>query len=185
MIKKRSGNLASLLLIFVLGFTGPSGRVYAKDKIAAGEMIRTLNQEITAANERQDLPGAIQAATKAVQVAKTEFGISSLEVADAMNNLGNLCIFANRAAEAEQLLKQTVLIYLERKDRKSTEMADLYVNLAIACAAQKKYSAALKVLNKAMIIRREKLGPDNIATKKVEEMMEDFSKLAYPNAEKI
>ena len=133
----------------------------------------------------QIILGAIEAASKAVQVAKTEFGRNSFEAAGAMNNLGNLYILADRAAEAEQLLKQTVLIYLERKDKKGTEVADLYVNLGIACAAQKKYREALKILNKALIIRREKLGPDDIATKKVEEMMEDFSKLAYPNAEKI
>lgn len=173
--------LLSLLCFLVLQ-AGPS---FAKDHSAAAETIRGLNKQIAEANEKQDLPGALRAAEEAVQVAKAEFGATSVEVADAMNNLANLYLFADRAVAAEQLFKQIILIYLEKKDKKGTEMADLYVNLGIAYAAQKQYSAALKVLNKALIIRREKLGPDDIATKKVEEMMEDFSKLAYPNAEKL
>ena len=185
MMTKKSwyGFLFLLSILFCL--TTQVGSAVAKDHKAVAETIRTLNKEIADANERHDLPGALQAANKAVQLAKTEFGENSREAGDAMNNLANLCLFADRAGEAEQLYKQTVLIYLKKKDKKGTEMADLYVNLGIAYAAQKKYSDALKILNKALIIRRGKLGPDNIATKKVEEMMDDFSKLAYPNAERI
>ncbi len=162
-----------------------AGPALANDQKAAAETLQTLNREIAEANDKQDLPSAIHAAEKAVQVAKTEFGSKGLEAAGAMNNLANLYLFADRAAEAETLFKETVLIYLEKKDKKGTEMADLYVNLGIAYAAQKKYRESLKILEKALIIRREKLGPDNIATKKVEEMMGDFYKLAYPNSQKL
>ncbi|MEI7751427.1 MAG: tetratricopeptide repeat protein [Candidatus Omnitrophota bacterium] len=185
MMTNKSWHGFLFLLSIVFCLVAQTGPVYAKNRSTAARTIRDLNMEIADANGRQDLPGALQAADKAVHVAKKEFGGKSQEAGDAMNNLANLYLFADRAAEAEQLLKQVVLISLKKKDKKGTEMADLYVNLGIAYAAQKKYSDALKILNNALVIRREKLGPDNIATKKVEEMMDDFSKLAYPNAERI
>ena len=97
----RRVSLLSLSVLFCLVLQ--AGPAFGRDQRVAAATIRTLNNEISDANERQDLPAALKAAEKTVQVAKTEFGDKSLEAASAMNNLANLYLFGNRASEAEGL----------------------------------------------------------------------------------
>ena len=176
----------SLFLLSILFFLGAhTGPVFAKDQKAAEAKIQALNDQIVAANENKDLPAALRAAEEAVQVAKTGYGENSLQAADTMNNLANLYLYLKRAAEAEQLYKQSVLIDLEKLDKEGTEMAAIYFNLGVAYAMQKKYSAAINILNKTLNIRLKKLGPDSAETKNVEQMIAELTKLTYPKTEKI
>jgi tetratricopeptide (TPR) repeat protein len=102
-----------------------------------------------------------------------------------MNNLANLYLYLKRAAEAEQIYKQAVLIDLVKLDREGVEMAAIYFNLGVAYAMQKKYTDAINILNKALNIRLKKLGRDDPATKNVEQMIAELTSLAYPKTEKI
>jgi len=173
----------ALSLFFFLSLT--AGSAFAKDHSAGAAKIRALNDQLVAANEARDLPAALRAAEEAVRVAKGEYGDHSLEVADTMNNLANLYLYLKRAAEAEQLYKQAILIDLKKLDKEGLEVAGVYFNLGVAYATQKKYTAAIDILRKALNIRLKKLGPDNEATKNVEQMIAELTKLAYPKTEKI
>jgi tetratricopeptide (TPR) repeat protein len=185
MITKKFRHILPLSLSLFFYLVAQTGPAFAKDHSAGEKMIRDLNDQIVAANERRDLPAALQAAEKAVQVAKTEFGENSLEAADTMNNLANLYLYLKRAAEAEQIYKQAVLIDLVKLDREGVEMAAIYFNLGVAYAMQKKYTDAINILNKALNIRLKKLGRDDPATKNVEQMIAELTSLAYPKTEKI
>ena len=185
MISKKISHILPILLGFFFCFMVSAGFLFAKDTSKAAETLRDLNLQIVAANGNHDLSGALRAAEKAARVAKVEYGESSLEAANAMNNLGNLYAFADWASEAEQLFKKAILIYLEKSDMNGTGMADIYFNLGVAYAMQKKYKDAINILNKALVIRHEKLGPDNAATKKTEQMINELTKLTYPKTEKI
>lgn len=185
MIRKKRGSISLFIWgVFFCSFAA-SGLASAKDHSDAAAKIRALNDQIMAANGKGDLSGALLAAEKAFELSKTEYGTSSKEAADTMNNLANLYLYANRAAAAEQLYKQAILIDIEKMDKKGTEMADIYFNLGVAYAIQKKYMDAINILNKALVIRREKLGADNVATKKVEAMVEELEGLAGLKTEKI
>lgn len=185
MIMKRSGRIAPFLFSALFCLTIQTGTALAKDPRVGEKKIRALNDQIVAANEARDLPKALHAAEEAVRVAKEEFGPDGLEAADTMNNLANLYLYLKRAAEAEQLYKQAILIDIKKLDKEGLEMASIYFNLGVAYAMQKKYSAALNVLNKALIIRLKKLGPDDESTKHVDQMIAELTPLAYPNSEKI
>ena len=184
MTKKR-WYISLLLLSIFFCLIVQAGSALAKDHSAAAARIQALNDQLVAANEARDLPAALRAAEEAVRVAKSEFGENSLEAADTMNNLANLYLYLKRAAEAEQLYKQSVLIDLEKLDKEGTEMAAIYFNLGVAYAMQKKYSAAINILNKTLNIRLKKLGPDSAETKNVEQMIAELTKLTYPKTEKI
>ena len=185
MMTKKSWYCFLLLLSIVFCLVAQAVSVFAKDQKAVAAKIQALNDQIVAANEARDLPKALHAAEEAVRVAKEEFGPDGLEAADTMNNLANLYLYLKRAAEAEQLYKQAILIDIKKLDKEGLEMASIYFNLGVAYAMQKKYSAALNVLNKALIIRLKKLGPDDGATKNVDQMIAELTPLAYPNSEKI
>ena len=181
--KRRYISLVLLSILLCLGMrTGPA---IAKDHKAGAAKIQALNDQLVAANEARDLPAALKAAEEAVRVAQEEYGENSLEAADTMNNLANLYLYLKRAAEAEQIYKQAILIDLEKLDKEGVEIAAVYSNLGVAYAMQKKYSAAINILNKALLIRMTKLGPDNDATKSVDQMINELTKLAYPNEVKI
>ena len=183
MKKSRYGFLLLLGILFLL--VTQMGLAFAADQKAAAAKIQALNDQIVAANEARDLPTALRAAQEAVQVAKAGYGKNSLPAADTMNNLANLYLYLKRAKEAEQLYRQAILIDLQKLDKEGTEIAAIYFNLGVAYAMQKKYSAAIDVLNRALTIRLKKLGPDNVETKHVEQMIEELTKLAYPNEVKI
>ncbi len=185
MIMERSRCVSLFLIGMFFCVAAQTGSAFAKDPGEGTKKIRALNDQIVAANERRDLPAALHAAEEAVRVAKKEFGPDSLPAADTMNNLANLYLYLKRAAEAETLYKQAILIYLEKTDKEGVEMAAHYFNLGVAYAMEKKYAAAVNILNKALIIRLKKLGPDNAETKNVEQMITELTPLAYPNAEKI
>ena len=102
-----------------------------------------------------------------------------------MNNLANLYLYLKRAPEAEQLYKKTILIDLGKLDKEGVEIAAIYFNLGVAYAMQKKYNAAIDILNKSLNIRIKKLGRDDASTKNVEQMIAELTKLAYPLSEKI
>ena len=181
--KCRYISVLSVSILFLLSVQ--AGFVLAKDHSAGAAKVQALNDQIVAANEKRDLPAALQAAEEAVRVAKAEFGESSLEAADTMNNLANLYLYLKRAAEAEQLYKQAALIDAKKLDKEGTEMAAVYFNLGVSYSMQKKYAAAIDILNRALTIRLKKFGPDNAETKHVEQMIEELTKLAYPTAERI
>lgn len=181
--KSRYGFLLFLSIIFCL--VAQAGLAFAKDEKAVAAKIQALNDQIVAANDARDLPTALRAAEEAVRIAKEGYGKNSLQAADTMNNLANLYLYLKRAAEAEQLYKQAVLIDLKKLDKEGVEMAAIYFNLGVAYAMQKKYTAAIDILNKALNIRLKKLGPDSTETKNVEQMIAELTKLAYPNSEKI
>ena len=174
-----------LLLSFLFCLVVQAEPAFAKDHSAGAAKIQALNDQIVAANEARDLPTALRAAEEAVRVAKEEFGKNSLEAADTMNNLANLYLYLQRAAEAEQIYKQAILIDLEKLDKEGTEIAAIYFNLGVAYAIQKKYAAAIDILTKSFNIRLKKLGPDNEATKNVEQMIAEMKKLAYAKTDKI
>jgi tetratricopeptide (TPR) repeat protein len=174
--------LLSGILFFFAAHMGP---VFAKDQKAAEAKIQALNDQIVAANENKDLPAALRAAEEAVQVAKTGYGENSLQAADTMNNLANLYLYIKRAPEAERLYKKAILIDLGKLDKEGVEIAAIYFNLGVAYAMQKKYNPAIDILNKALNIRLKKLGRDDAATKNVEQMIAELTKLAYPNEVKI
>lgn len=177
--------ISMLLLGAFLCLGAQAGPAFAKDKSAGAAKIQALNDQLVAANEARDLPAALKAAEEAVRVAKTEFGEESLEAADTMNNLANLYLYLKRAAEAERIYKQAILIDLVKLDRDGVEIAAIYFNLGVSYAMQKKYTAAINILNKALLIRMTKLGPDDPATKSVDQMIAELTKLAYPNEVKI
>ena len=181
--KSRYGFLFLLSIVFCL--VAQAGSAFAKDQKAVAAKIQALNDQIVAANEARDLPTALRAAEEAVRVAKIGYGQSSLQAADTMNNLANLYLYLKRAAEAEQLYKQAVLIDLKKLDKEGVEIAAIYFNLGVAYAMQKKYTAAIDILNKALNIRLKKLGPDSAETKNVEQMLGELKKLAYPDEVKI
>ena len=158
---------------------------FAKDAKAAKKEIRALNDKIMAANEKGDLQGALTAAEGAYQLAKDTWGENALETANAMNNMANLYTAANEAPAAEQFFKRAILIYIEKSDPNGTGMADIYFNLGVAYAMQKKYSDAINILSKAEVIRHEKLGPENPDTQKVGEMIGELRKLANMKTERI
>ena len=185
MMTKKFWHILLLSLSVFFLFVMQTGFMFAKDHSAAATKIQALNDQIVAANEARDLPAALRAAEEAVRVAKEEYGKDSLEAADTMNNLANLYLYVKRASEAEQIYKQAILIDLKKLDKEGTEMAAIYFNLGVAYAMQKKYSAAIDILTKALNIRLKKLGPDNVATKNVEQMITELRTLAYPKAEKI
>ncbi len=185
MIKKSIQGVSLFVLGALFCLAAQAGPALAKMPGEGEKKIQALNDQIVAANEKRDLPAALKAAAEAVRVAKTEIGPESLAAADTMNNQANLFLYLKRAAEAEQLYKQAIVIYLEKTDKDGAEMASHYFNLGVAYAMQKKYSAALNVLNKALIIRLKKLGPDSPETKNVDQMIAELTPLAYPNAEKI
>ena len=177
------GFLFLLSIIFCL--VTQAGSAFAKDQKAVDAKIQALNDQIVIANEARDLPTALRAAEEAVKVAKDGYGKNSLQAADTMNNLANLYLYLKRASEAEQLYKLAVLIDLKKLDKEGVEMAAIYFNLGVAYAMQKKYTAAIDILNKALNIRLKKIGPDSAETKNVEQMIEELKKLAYPNEVKI
>ena len=185
MTTKKYRYVPPLTLAVLFCFGVQSGPAFAKDHSAGAAKIQALNDQIVAANEKRDLPAALQAAEEAARVAKAEYGQNSLEAADTMNNLANLYLYLKRAAEAEQIYKQAILIDLKKLDKEGTEIAGIYFNLGVAYAMQKKYSAAIDILHKALAIRSKKLGPENEATKNVEQMIAELTKLAYPITEKI
>ena len=102
-----------------------------------------------------------------------------------MNNLANLYLYLKRAAEAERIYKEAILIDIEKLDKDGAEMAAIYFNLGVAYAMQKKYNAAINILNRALTIRLIKLGPDAPATKNVQQMIAELTESGYPNTEKI
>lgn len=181
--KSWSGFLLLLSIFFCL--TAQAGSAFAKDEKAVATKIQALNDQIVAANEARDLPTALRAAEEAVRVAKEGYGKNSLQAADTMNNLANLYLYLKRAKEAEQLYKQAILIDLKELDKEGVEIAAIYFNLGVAYAVQEKYAAAIDILNKALNIRLNKLGRENEATKNVEQMIAELTKLAYPNEVKI
>ena len=185
MMMKKCRYISLLTLSALICLAAQAEPVLAKDHSAGAAKIQALNDQLVAANEARDLPAALQAAEKAVQVAKEEYGKDSLEAADTMNNLANLYLYLKRASEAEQLYKLAVLIDLKKLDKEGVEMAAIYFNLGVAYAMQKKYTAAIDILNKALNIRLKKIGPDSAETKNVEQMIEELKKLAYPNEVKI
>ena len=166
-------------------FLQGSGVLLAEDLSAGKEKLRLLNDQIIEADEKQDLPAAIQAAEEAVRVAQKEFGSKSLKTADAMNNLANLYMVANRALEAERLYQSAILIDLEKMDAKSVTMGDIYYNLGVAYAMQKKYKPATDILRKARDIYLEKQGPDDESAKKTDEMITELTRAAYPDEERL
>jgi tetratricopeptide (TPR) repeat protein len=144
-----------------------------------------LNKQIIEADEKQDLPAAIQAAEEAVRVAQKEIGPQSLKTADAMNNLANLYLLAERAPEAQRLYQAAILIDMEKMDAKSVAMADIYYNLGVAYAMQKKYKPATDILRKARDIYLEKQGPDAEAAKRADEMITELTRAVYPEEERL
>jgi tetratricopeptide (TPR) repeat protein len=184
-MKNMACSFSRLILGLLLCFMVFGGVVFAEDGSSAAEKIRLLNIEIIAANERRDLPAALQAAEEAVQVAKAGFGPESLESADTMSNLASLYLYIKRVDEAAAIYESVAGIYLARKGPESLETAAAYFNLGAAYAMQKKYKEALRALNKALAIRIKTLGSDDGATKNAEQMIAELNKLAYPNAEKI
>jgi len=185
MMTKKFQYVSLLALSALFCFAVFTRSALAKDHSAGAAKIQALNDQIVAANEKRDLPAALHAAEEAVQVAKTEYGQNSLQAADTMNNLANLYLYWKRSAEAEQLYKRAILIDLEKLDKESVEMAAIYFNLGVAYAMQKKYTAAIDILNKALNIRLKKLGRDDPATKNIEQMIAELTSLAYPKTEKI
>lgn len=166
-------------------FSG-SGVLLAEDPPASSnEKLRMLSDQIIEADEKQDLPAAIQAAEEAVRVAQKEIGSQSLKTADAMNNLANLYLLADRAPEAQRLYQAAILIDLEKMDAKSVAMADIYYNLGVAYAMQKKYKAATDILRKARDIYLEKQGPEGESAKKMDEMITELTRAAYPDEERL
>lgn len=161
------------------------GAVFAEDRDAAAEKIRLLNVEIIAANERRDLPAALEAAEEAVRVAKAGFGTESLESADTMSNLASLYLYIKRVDESAAIYESVAGIYLARTGAESLETATAYFNLGAAYGMQKKYKEALRALNKALAVRIKKLGREDGATKNAEQMIAQLNKLAYPDTGKI
>jgi tetratricopeptide (TPR) repeat protein len=180
---KRPGQALIFIGAVLFFFVAHSGSARAKGSESGKEKLRALNAQIIEADEKQDLPAALLAAEEAVRVAQEVFGPESLETADAMTNVANLYMVADRAPEAARMYQRAILIELEKRDNESVEMADSYMNLGAAYAVQKKYTAAIDILNKAVNIRLKKLGPDDPSTKQVREMAEDVRKLAYPETE--
>ncbi len=174
-----------LVMTFFFCFGVQMEPASAKNRDAGAARIQALNDQIVAANEARDLPTALRAAEEAVRVAKEEFGAKSLEAADTMNNLANLYLYLKRAAEAERIYKEAILIDIEKLDKDGAEMAAIYFNLGVAYAMQKKYNAAINILNRALTIRLIKLGPDAPATKNVQQMIAELTESGYPNTEKI
>ena len=183
MITKKSRRGFLLLMSIFFCLVAQTGSVFAKDQKTAAVKIQALNDQIVAANEARDLPAALQAAEEAVRVAKKEFGEDSVEAADTMNNLASLYLHIKRSAEAEQFFKKSILIYLKEIDKESPEIANSFVNLGVAYASQKKYKEAFGILNKALTIRLKKLGPDDDSTKQLQQMIDEITKLAYPDTE--
>lgn len=177
----------SLFLVGAIAFffLSGSGVLLAEDPVAAKEKLRSLSEQIIEADERQDLPAAIQAAEEAVRVAQKEIGPQSLKTADAMNNLANLYLLADRAPEAQRLFQAAILIDLEKMDPKSVAMADIYYNLGVAYAMQKKYKLATDILRKARDIYQEKQGPESDSAKKTDEMITELTRAAYPEEERL
>jgi tetratricopeptide (TPR) repeat protein len=178
MIKKKDAGLFYFFAGVLLCLLTPAGPVFAEDAQTAGARILALNREIIAANERRDLPAALQAAEEAVRVAKAELGQESPAAADTMSNLASLYLHIKRPAEAEQIYKETVPIYYREYGGESETLAKAYFNLGGAYAMQQKYNDALDVLHKAFAIRTKKLGPDDAATKNVRQMISEIEKLA-------
>jgi tetratricopeptide (TPR) repeat protein len=184
-MRKIKRSFSVFLLGVLLCSTALGGSVFAEEGDAAAEKIRLLNVEIIAANERRDLPAALQAAEEAVRVAKAGFGTESLESADTMSNLASLYLYIKRADEAAAIYESVAGIYFACRGPESLETATAYFNLGAAYAMQKKYKEALRALNKALAIRVKKLGSEDGATKNAEQMIAELNKLAYPNSEKI
>jgi tetratricopeptide (TPR) repeat protein len=168
---------SSLLLGFVCCFVTQPGIVSARDQNAASEKIRLLNVEIIAANERRDLPAALQASEEAVRVAQAEFGEDSLQAADTLSNLASLYLHIKRVPEAAEIYEKVVGIYLAGGDKESPEIAAAYFSLGAACAMQQKYQEALKRLHQSLAIRMKSLGPDASETKNVEQMIAQLTPL--------
>jgi tetratricopeptide (TPR) repeat protein len=164
-------------------FLPGSGVLWAEDISAGKEKLRLLNEQIVEADEKQDLPAAIRAAEESVRVAQKEIGPQSLKTADAMNNLANLYLVAGRAPEAQRLYQSAILIGLEKMDAKSVAMADIYYNLGVAYAMQKKHKAATDILRKARDIYQEKQGPDAEPAKRADEMITELTRIVYPQEE--
>ena len=168
---------SSLLLGFICCFVIQPGIVSAKDQSAAAEKIRLLNVELIAANERRDLPAALQASEEAVRVAQAEFGEDSLQAADTLSNLASLYLHIKRVPEAAEIYEKVVGIYLAGGDEESPEIAAAYFSLGAACAMQQKYREALKRLHQALAIRKKSSGPDAAETKNVEQMIAQLTPL--------
>ncbi len=165
-------------------FSG-AGVLWAEDSASAKEKLRSLSDQIIEADEKEDLPAALLAAEEAVRVAKEEIGPTSLKAADAMNNLANLYMIANRAPEAAKLYQQAILINVEKMDPNSTDMAEIYSNLGAAYAMQKKYKVAIDILRKARAIYLEKQGLAGEESKRTEEMITELTRIVYPEEERL
>jgi tetratricopeptide (TPR) repeat protein len=184
-MEKHTGSFLIVFGVLLAGMSSCAGLAFAKEPGPGEEMLRDLNAQIIDADEKQDLPAALSAAKKAVKVAKDEFGPTSLKAADAMNNLANLYMIANRAPDAAQLYQQAILINLEKLDPKSIAMAETYFNLGAAYATQKKYKAAIDILRKSRAIYLEKEGPEGEGSKGTEEMITELTRILYPEEEML
>jgi tetratricopeptide (TPR) repeat protein len=185
MVTKKIRRISPFLLSFLFCLIAQTELAVAIDGSAGTAKIKDLNDQIVAANEARDLPAAIRAAEEAVRVAQKEIGPQSLKTADAMNNLANLYMLADRASEAQRLYQAAILIDLEKMDAKSIAMADIYYNLGIAYAVQEKHKAAIDILRKAREIYLEKQGPDDLSSKRTDEMITELTRVAYPEEERL
>ncbi len=156
-----------LLAVFLLhsGF----GREATKKK-EVQKQIDALNHTVQEAANKGELQKAITAAEDVLDLAKKEFGDSSIEAAKAMNNVANLYLFIGHPTDAERLYKDSIILEVTKYGNDNVEIADSLYNLGMAYAMQKKYGEALKMVDRVLKIRKEKLGANHPETLKAQEM---------------
>ena len=163
---------AGILILSLVIFSVPS---YAGKKEAT-KQLDVLNEKVKEAGKKGDLQAAIDAADQALALALKEFGEKSIETVKALNNVGNLYMYANHAEDAERLYKKAILIETDLHGREDLGVADSLFNLAMSYAVQKKFEEAGKTMNRVYKIRIEKLGESHPETKKAREALDNLWK---------
>jgi tetratricopeptide (TPR) repeat protein len=161
----------TVFLVLLLSLSLPA---YAGKKDEARKQIETLNQKIKQAGEAGDLQAALEAAEQAYEIAERDLGKKSIETARAMNNMANLYMYADHAADAERIYKNAIIIETKEYGKEHPALADSYYNLAMAYAIQQKYKEASKMMDKAYKIRVEKLGPDHPDSQKIRTALKEI-----------
>lgn len=153
-MKKILFTLILLLLVSVFAFAQTDSEVNRKE-------IAELNAEISQSVKIKDYSKALKAAQKAVKFTETAFGKDHLESGKALLTLGFVYLLADKYNDAEDYLKQALVIYDSNKTENDPMLIILLETLSLAKYRTDKYEESAVLLERATKMREKTEGSDS------------------------
>lgn len=148
---------ACLTVLWIWGANAASAQQASAAERAGQE--RERSEKLASANE---LPAAIEAATRAADLLSTVHGADSLEVAEARNWLGQLHFMSGDFRGAERSMREALTIRERLLKPDDPLVAQSLNNVATVLGRQGDLVRAEEMLVRALDVYRRALGPDHL-----------------------